>query len=438
MKLEKYKKKDLKKTGIIIFTIACILLITGVFLYTSYASFETRENFNIINGNVQEQGDLYFAFYINENISKTMPKKGEGYSLDQEKTTCTNGASIEFDPIEWAVKVVNMTTAKTKCNLYFKTETFSDSLITCSQNNSAANCFIENSSKNLEELAFDNTADNNLRYIGANPNNYVSFNNELWRIIGAMNNMDDGTGKKETRLKIIRNESIGLYSWDNKAAGVGSSNSENGSNDWTDSALQIMLNEGAYWNRTVGECPYGQNGATTSCDFSSNGLTNEAKEMIGDTLWKLGGTANISNSDNYIISKWYDYERSTTVFNNRSIEWTGKIGLIYPSDYGFATNGGITTNRQICLTTSFINWLDEGYKYCYGNDWLFYNGASQWSLTPDTSTGYGIFRLYSTVGNLFYGVSDKRNVVRPSLYFKSNIKIISGDGSETNPYQLSM
>ena len=64
-----------------------------------------------------------------------------------------------------------------------------------------------------DELKYDNTVDNNLRYVGVDPNNYVSFNNELWRIIGAFNNIDDGTGKKETRLKIIRSEPIGKYSW---------------------------------------------------------------------------------------------------------------------------------------------------------------------------------------------------------------------------------
>ena len=64
-----------------------------------------------------------------------------------------------------------------------------------------------------DELKFDNTVDNSLRYVGADPNNYVSFNNELWRIIGAFNNIDNGTGTKETRLKIIRDEPIGKYSW---------------------------------------------------------------------------------------------------------------------------------------------------------------------------------------------------------------------------------
>src|SRR5699024_4500747 len=139
-------------------------------------------------------------------------------------------------------------------------------------------------------LAYDETADNNLRYIGDNPNNYVQFNNELWRIIGAFNNIDDGSGVKETRLKIIRSEPIGKCSWDNKASGTGSSTSSYGSNEWSDSALQIVLNEGAYWNRTTGDCPYGQNGTTTSCDFTNTGLTEEAKTMISNAKWNLGGS----------------------------------------------------------------------------------------------------------------------------------------------------
>ena len=118
--LKKYKKKNPQKIGIIFFTIACILLITGVFLYTSFASFEIRENFNIINGNVQEQGDLYFAFYVDGNISKTMPQKGENYAFDQENSSCTNGASMEFDDETWAIKILNLTSSKTKCTVYFK------------------------------------------------------------------------------------------------------------------------------------------------------------------------------------------------------------------------------------------------------------------------------------------------------------------------------
>ena len=94
--------------------------------------------------------------------------------------------------------------------------------------------------------------DGNVRYMGANPSNYVIFNNELWRIIGVFDVASTYGGNTEKRVKIIRNESIGKYSWDNKTSGTGSSTSSYGSNDWTDSALMEVLNNGAYWKRKSG------------------------------------------------------------------------------------------------------------------------------------------------------------------------------------------
>ncbi len=285
------------------------------------------------------------------------------------------------------------------------------------------------------ELKYDNTTDNNLRYVGADPNNYVSFNNELWRIIGVMNNIDDGTGKKETRLKLIRNESIGKYSWDNKAAGIGSSASANGSSDWTDSTLQIMLNEGAYWNRTAGDCPYGKNGATTPCDFMNIGLTNEAKEMLDNTKWNLGG---ISTNSTTITSNFYDIERGVNVYNGRNNYWIGQIGLMYPSDYGYATSGGTSITRETCLSKELYNWDDSLYNECKNNNWLYKNSVTEWLLTSEIATSYNVYTIGSAGRVRSSGAYNTFNLIYPTLYLKSNIRIISGDGSTSNPYQLSL
>ena len=51
------------------------------------------------------------------------------------------------------------------------------------------------------------------RYRGKVPKNYVTFNNEVWRIIGVFP-VDDGNGNIENRIKLIRNESIGDKFWD--------------------------------------------------------------------------------------------------------------------------------------------------------------------------------------------------------------------------------
>ena len=76
MKLEKFKQRDPKKIGITVFTVVCVLLVAGVFFYTSFASFQVQQDFNIIEGSVGSNGDLYFAFYVDDVISKTMPQKG--------------------------------------------------------------------------------------------------------------------------------------------------------------------------------------------------------------------------------------------------------------------------------------------------------------------------------------------------------------------------
>ena len=287
-----------------------------------------------------------------------------------------------------------------------------------------------------DELKFDNTVDNNLRYVGANPNNYVSFNNELWRIIGVFNNIDDGTGAKETRLKIIRSEPIGSYGWDNKGSGTGSSTSSWGSNDWSDSALQIVLNEGAYWNRTSGECPSGSNGKTTSCDFTSTGLTEEAKSMIGNAKWNLGGVSSESNIAS-ISSSFYTSERGTTVYAGRPTEWIGKIGLMYPSDYGYATSGGSTTNRETCLNTELFNWDRSSVSDCKDNDWLYDSSNDQWTITPNSSNSNYVFNLYS-IGPVYSNFAYYSYAVSPALYLSSNVKISGGEGTESSPYQLSL
>ena len=64
MKLEKIKGKDSKKTFIIIFTVCCILLLAGVILYNSFAVFTEEEQFNVINGEYLDPGDLYFTVYV--------------------------------------------------------------------------------------------------------------------------------------------------------------------------------------------------------------------------------------------------------------------------------------------------------------------------------------------------------------------------------------
>ena len=264
--------------------------------------------------------------------------------------------------------------------------------------------------------------DNNIRYIGANPNNYVYFNCsdysnqsdstcEKWRIIGVFKNMTKSDGTKEDLVKIIRNDFIGKLEWD-----------YNGVNDWSTATLQTTLN-GKYYNGT----------------YATGALKNDTtRNAIESVVWNLGGTASYTSASNGLASHWYGYERGTTVYSGRPTTWPGRIALMYPSDYGYATSGNSTTDRATCLSKELYNW--DSASDCYNNDYLYKSGYEQWTLTPGSSYSNSAFNV-KTRGYVNYyddGVLHT-NGVRPTAYLKSSISLSSvGDGSSTSPYQLKV
>ena len=299
----------------------------------------------------------------------------------------------------------------------------------------------------------------NTRYIGANPNNYVSIDDELWRIIGTMKSVDDGTGNKSDRVKIIKEIEIGNYSWDTSEINI---NSGFGINEWSKSDLMKLLNPGhesesiggsLYWNSRAGTCYANQNNAATNCDFTNTGAKEKLKSLIGDAVWNTGtnGTNNYQNSSGGLAKHFYTYERSSNngkicssgVYCNddltRTTTWTGKVGLMYPSDYGYATSGGSITDRTTCLNTILYNWIDSNLSDCKNNDWLFKSDNWQWTITPraDSSDAGYVFYVYFE-GRIHYNFVFYAGGVRPTVYLKDNVKIVSGSGSESDPFELSL
>ena len=265
-------------------------------------------------------------------------------------------------------------------------------------------------------LAYDGTSDNNLRYVGANPCNYVTFNGEEagWRIIGILNTPEG------QRMKLISTYPVGHLPWD--------------VSDWTKSSLQTLLNSGAYYNRTTGKYYNGKDLDFTD-DGLAYGLTGTAKNQIDTITWKLGGTANYTSSSNGLASHWYTYERGTTVYTGSSTEWQGKVGLMYPSDYGYATSGGTSMNRASCLAKELYNW--SGASDCYNNDWLYNSNYWQWTLTPYSSSDDVVLDIdrdgcvNDNVGHIMNSLA-----VRPSVYLISKTSILGGEGTRENPYEI--
>ena len=229
------------------------------------------------------------------------------------------------------------------------------------------------------------------RYRGASPKNYVTFNNEVWRILGVFPT-DDGTGNIENRIKIVRKDSIGTKYWDTS-----------GSNKWSVSSLGRELNS-SYINTLN---------------------TNHAYDMIDNVKYYLGGYTN----NTLTLNNMYSYERKisgsgTYYYSSNPNSWVGKIALMYASDYGYAAGDACTGNLSGYSSST-----------CTSNNWL-YNSNNEWLLAHVANGSGNSFLTYN--GGVSIGsVSGNLRAVRPSLYLNSNVMIESGDGTSSNPYKLS-
>ena len=241
------------------------------------------------------------------------------------------------------------------------------------------------------------------RYRGASPKNYVTFNNETWRIIGIFPTEDEN-GNIENRIKLIRNESIGKYYWNTTIV-----SSTNSYNNWTGAELNTYLN-GDYYNT----------------------LTSEAQSMIGSSKYYLGGF----NADTQTSVDMYSYERKISgrdyYTGTNPNSWVGKLGLMYVSDYGYASAN--------CETKALYNSSDEtqDLRACNDTNWLYNIKVDEWLLPQDGRSSRDAFYVFSG-GNVYgYNVRYYQFAVRPVLYLTSAVQITGGEGTESSPYQLGV
>ena len=238
------------------------------------------------------------------------------------------------------------------------------------------------------------------RYRGASPKNYVTFNNEVWRIIGVFPT-DDGTGNIENRIKIIRDQSIGNNYWNNVSV-----TSTSSYNNWTGATLMKYLNA-TYYNSLI---------------------NNNSIDMVDDVKYYLGGY-----NGSLIVEKDVAYQNerkisgSSYYYGTNPNSWTGKLGLMYASDYGYATTDACTQ-----LLSSYNN------TTCTSNNWLYNIKVNEWVLSQAASGNSYAFYVYYGGGVSNTTVSSNQMAVRPTLYLKSEVQITEGDGTSTNPYKLSI
>ena len=344
------------------------------------------------------QDGVIYALTLDGASVNTFPSKGM-YRVDVE---CSN-ANGKWLYDEWKLAVEDINGTNATCDVSFNT------ISTTHLNN-----YITGLS-GTEQGTGQVVNENGYRYEGKDPNNYIWFNNELWRIIGVFDEATHGVSGQNL-VKIIKVDSIGGLAWH-----------KSNTNDWTASSLMNLLN-GAYLNSqngTGGEYCYGYSTTTPgNCDYTETGINDTYRPMIENVTWHLGGHSSTSAT----AEAFYGYERGTTVYSGRPTTTTGYIGLMYPSDYGYSVLS------SSCARTTNLDSYNKA--TCAGQSWLYGQGY-EWTITPGSSYSDPVFRL-NYDGNLNFFKASGGYSVRPVLYLDSSVYVIDGNGSVSDPYIIGM
>ncbi len=306
----------------------------------------------------------------------------DGYTFNETLSRCENGGTLTWN--SETNRVVMQANTSDKCYVYFdKTITLANYIINYVYTEDGENGLYYHDG--VGTYGTLEAEDNSYRYIGANPNNYVCFGSDestcpadnLYRIIGVF----DG------QVKLIKSESIGNYYW-----------SSNGTGSWDNNTLNTVTLNDIYLN-----------------SFGAKWMN-----MISSANWYLSGTS-------YVV-----YKTTKEVFNqelkNYNSIYQDKIGLIYISDYTYAT---VPENWSLTID-SYSDSLN------IDNNWL-YLGISEWTITGYCCEPVKDTTIHSinSSGVVYHSLYNNNFAVRPTFYLNSDVQYILGIGTQDNPYLIS-
>jgi len=407
----------MKKKGIILSIIGIILISSLIITLIE----NSKKTFIYHDG-------VLLAMTLDGYATRTFPSNRIKYHVD---ITCDNGAigkyepvriiknGIETDEYEYKFLVEGAKAGVTTCNLAFTTVTDDSEYL--------LNNVVKNNASSSEEILASYTGSESVdvgyRYTGKNPNNYVWFNDELWRIIGSIPTcLTENCGTNKTNLvKIIRSESIGGYSYD-----VSSTTETSRKGRWGQNTLYKLLNNYYYGKlnantdttgKTYCYSYYTDYKPVPNCDYTVRGISNDENnyynKMIADVYWN-SGMGLLTNNPVTI----YAGESSAQAL-------TGKIGLMYLSDYGLA---GLHVNKAMDTL---------GKNTDYSQNWL-YSHINDQTMTWHKGAEY-ISLYVSTQGNVAKNTANINGfAVRPVVFLKENTHVIGGSGTQLDPYILGI
>ena len=417
-------------------------------MYSSFAVFSEEKHFNVINGKIGDPGDIYFAYYVDGEITRNMPRQNTGYKLDTEKSECTNGVIPKWDYALWEFRAnysnYNATDyTRTRCNLYFVKEStvstaLGDLIVNSYTPDFSKSACDDSTCESYEKGIYETLDDDGTSYYyrGSVENNYVKFAGYYWRIIringnGSIRMIYDGTsahdngesstdreyGTIQFNTTANNNMYVGYMYTSGNAHGLGTSTTIKTSNDnFYTSKLNSYT---SYIDTSSGFCG----------DRST--LNNQSGVGTGTVSTYDKGYLRVSTS-----APSLKCENSSDYYTVSSAS-SGNKALTYSI--------GLITADEVLLAGSSGGVFDGGYNYQKSTPNAYLTiGQHFWTMTPagyynpfgDTSWNSYVFAVYASgyVDDLYTGSA---RGLRPVINLKSTLKF-TGDGTKNNPYVPSL
>ena len=441
MQLKKYKSKDYRKIGMFILIGMCIGLLTGIFLYHSFATFQTNTTIPFMNGNVEDLGDVYFAYYIDNTLASEMPKQNTGYIFDEEKSNCTNNARVTWNYSEWFPEVRDLTKPRTKCTLYFKkTKTVNTVLgdlevYEYTPDFSISACDDETCGSH-EKGIYETTDEDGVTYYyrGSVENNYFYFANLWWRVVringdGTVRLIYDGTtAHKNGESSTDRQYGTSQFNTgndDNMYVGYMYTSGE--AHGLSTSSIIKQANDAFYDAKLASYASY----IDTNAGFCGDRSTLNLQSGVGTgnvTTYNKGYLRVVESIPSLVCENASDlYTVSSSTKGNKA--------LIKPV--------GLITTDEALLAGVGSGVFDGTYNHQPINPNCYLTTESTfWTMTP--AGGYNPFGLIFWNSSVFT-VNDSGtigdystaniNALRPVINIKKDVTI-SGNGIIDNPYKL--
>ena len=355
----------------------------------------------------------------------------EGYVFNDRLSKCENGSELSWD--DENNRVIMEANTSDKCYVYFDVYVpiFSDYIINDIYTEDGENGLYYHDGVGTYTNANQEVGDNSYRFSGADPNNYVCFGSDeetcpaenLYRIIGIFDDDKDSN----YQIKLIKSDyttsdMLGTDGRDYYGAYSSSTSNYKGSMD-TSTIAEYR------WNYDTSVSTYGSNNWTTS-EFNTINLNTNYWNYLGaiwqnlivETTWHLGGMTSYNNT----AKAFYDGERNNAGYGSNPTTYSDEIGLMYPSDYGYAASPDAWATNLVSYNNSTIT----------SNNWL-YMGLDEWTITPRSSSSYSVFYVYYYGGLNSYR-ADYGRAARPVFYLESNVSLQGGSGISSDPYRLAV